>query len=160
MDSHISNLGVHANQRTHGPWNCSVPDVNQVKSVFQSVSDCTLEQMLQSFFSYYSSLDSAKYSVSVWSGVNSEGQQQPLSGPILLVQDPFEHSHNLSSHVSASNWLKFQQECQSAVQILTDYNRKRLNKAWGWCLLFTRKTLPESNFKKKKNQTNDDEMKE
>ncbi|CAF1019761.1 unnamed protein product [Didymodactylos carnosus] len=151
---------LSANQRTHGPWNCSVPDVNQVKSVFQSVSDCTLEQMLQSFFSYYSSLDSAKYSVSVWSGVNSEGQQQPLSGPILLVQDPFEHSHNLSSHVSASNWLKFQQECQSAVQILTDYNRKRLNKAWGWCLLFTRKTLPESNFKKKKNQTNDDEMKE
>ena len=65
---------------------------------------------------------------------------------VFSIFDPFEHDHNLTSNISASNWLKFQEECSLAHQILHESSKKRQNKSWGLSLILTRKSLPQKNL--------------
>lgn len=102
-----------------------------------------LEQLLQQFFSFYSTLSGSYYDLSPWTG----RLDSKASGSIpFSILDPFEHEHNLSANISDANWLKFQEECTLANQILAEAARKRQHKSWGLSLLLTRKSLPPKNF--------------
>ena len=99
--------------------------------------------MLQHFFSFYSTLHASQFDLSPWTG-RLEAKAS-LDIP-FSISDPFEHDHNLTSTVSHANWLKFQEECSLANQILAEASKKRQNKSWGLSLILTRKSLPQKNF--------------
>lgn len=137
---------------------------------FSKVHLHCLEQMLHHFFSFYSTFNASIYELSPWTG-----RLQPKTSTTIPLSlfDPFEHDHNLTGNVSSSNWLKFQDECTLANQILTEAAKKRQHKSWGLSLILTRKSLPSTNFHHQSqrssshqlvqwisNQNNEDELKE
>lgn len=144
-------------QRQHGPWNCSVPDINHFneqianmtigkntispKSYDETV--CCLEQMLDQFFVFYSKLNANEHQLSPWS---SKLETKSSTNTVFSIIDPFEHDHILTSNMSSSNWTKFQEECSLAHQILHEFSKKRQNKSWGLSLILTRKTLPQKDL--------------
>ena len=129
-----------AHKRQHGPWNCSIPDINQIE---KKMSDLSIEQMLHNFFSFYTKFNSNQYELSPWTGKLESKTSDTISFSIF---DPFEHNHNLTSNISQTNWLKFQEECSLANQILDEFSKKRQHKSWGLSLILTRKSLPQKNF--------------
>jgi len=127
-------------KKQHGPWNCSVPNLEQIQSKLTNLS---VEQTLHEFFSFYSTFDVQKNELSPWFG---EIRSKTSTNAIVSLADPFEHDHNLTGNISANNWMKFQEECQLAKQILDESSKKRLTKSWGLALILTRKSLPQKNF--------------
>ena len=113
-----------------------------------SLSLC-LEQILQQFFLFFSTFDGSHSDLSPWTG---RLESKASSSIPFSIVDPFEHGHNLSSNISHANWLKFQEECTLANQILTEAARKRQHKSWGLSLILTRKSLPPMNFHPEKQQ--------
>ncbi|CAF3302645.1 unnamed protein product [Rotaria sp. Silwood2] len=99
--------------------------------------------MLHNFFLFYSTFNANQYELSPWSGKLECKTSNTISFSIF---DPFEHNHNLTSNISQSNWLKFQEECSLVNQILDECSRKRQHKSWGLSLILTRKSLPKQNF--------------
>lgn len=99
--------------------------------------------MLHKFFLFYSTFDANQYELSPWIG---KLESKTSSTSPFSIFDPFEHDHNLTSNISQTNWLKFQEECSSANQILNECSKKRQHKSWGLSLILTRKSLPKQNF--------------
>ncbi len=101
------------------------------------------EQLLHNFVLFYSTFNASEYELSPWTG-----KLEPKSSITnsFSIFDPFEHDHNLTSNISQSNWLKFQEECSLTNQILTEFSKKRQHKSWGLSLVLTRKSLPQTNF--------------
>src|ERR1700749_1132979 len=99
--------------------------------------------MLRNFFLFYSTFNASQYELSPWTG-KLESKTSNTSS--LSIFDPFEHDHNLTSNISQSNWLKFQEECSLANQILDESSKKRQHKSWGLSMILTRKSLPQKNF--------------
>ncbi|CAF2465536.1 unnamed protein product [Rotaria sp. Silwood2] len=127
-------------KRQYGPWNCSVPDISQIE---RNILNVSIENMLHNFFLFYSTFNANQYELSPWSGKLECKTSNTISFSIF---DPFEHNHNLTSNISQSNWLKFQEECSLVNQILDECSRKRQHKSWGLSLILTRKSLPKQNF--------------
>ncbi|CAF0947367.1 unnamed protein product [Rotaria sp. Silwood1] len=127
-------------KRHYGPWNCSVPDINKIE---RNISNISIEHMLHNFFLFYSTFNANQYELSPWTGKLESKTSNTIPFSIF---DPFEHDHNLTSNISQSNWLKFQEECFLANQILDECSKKRQHKSWGLSLILTRKSLPKENF--------------
>ncbi|UJR23045.1 hypothetical protein I4U23_026071 [Adineta vaga] len=137
----VKSLSERANhKRQHGPWNCSIPDINQIE---KNISTGSLEQILHNFFKFYSKLNATEHELSPWSG---KLESKSSSTNSFSIFDPFEHDHNLTSNISQTNWVKFQEECSLANQILDESSKKRQNKSWGLSLILTRKSLPQKNL--------------
>ncbi|CAF0939318.1 unnamed protein product [Rotaria sordida] len=134
----LTERAIH--KRQYGPWNCSVPDINQIE---KNISNVSIEHMLHNFFLFYSTFNANQYELSPWLG-----KLECKTSNIILfsIFDPFEHDHNLTSNISQTNWLKFQEECLLAKQILDECSKKRQHKSWGLSLILTRKSLPKENF--------------
>jgi hypothetical protein len=103
-----------------------------------------VEQMLQQFFTFYSTYSASHFALSPWLGQLQTRNQ--ANAVVFSISDPFEHDHNLTGNLSHANWSKFQDECSRANQILIEAARKRQHKAWGLSLILTRKALPATNF--------------
>jgi len=99
--------------------------------------------MLHNFFLFYSKFNATEYDLSPWSGKLESKSSNTNSFSIF---DPFEHNHNLTLNLSQINWIKFQEECSLANQILDEFSKKRQHKSWGLSLILTRKSLPQKNF--------------
>jgi hypothetical protein len=99
--------------------------------------------MLHSFFLFYSKFNTNEYELSPWTG---KLELKTSNTTPFSIFDPFEHNHNLTSNLSQSNWLKFQEECSLVNQILDESSKKRQHKSWGLSLILTRKSLPQTNF--------------
>lgn len=99
--------------------------------------------MLRNFFLFYSKFNANEHEISPWTGKLELKNSTTI--PFSII-DPFEHDHNLTSNISQTNWLKFQEECSLANQILEECSKKRQNKSWGLSLILTRKSLPKNNF--------------
>ena len=99
--------------------------------------------MLHNFFVFYSTLNATEYELSPWTGNLKSKTSNAIPFSIF---DPFEHDHNLTSNISQTHWLKFQEECSLANRILNECSKKRHHKSWGLSLLITRKSLPQQNF--------------
>ncbi|CAF1396654.1 unnamed protein product [Adineta steineri] len=137
----VQSLAERANhKRQYGPWNCSIPDLNQIE---RNISDVSIEQLLHNFFKFYSTFNATQHELSPWTG---KLELKTSTTNLFSISDPFEHDHNLTSHISQTNWLKFQEECSLAIQILDESGKKRQNKSWGLSLILTRKSLPQKNF--------------
>ncbi|CAM4749946.1 unnamed protein product [Rotaria magnacalcarata] len=137
----VQNLAERATRkRQYGPWNCSVPEIKEIK---RNISNISLEYMLRRFFLFYSTFNADQYELSPWTGEFEPKTSNTIPFSIL---DPFEHDHNLTSNISQSNWLKFQEECSLAHQIFDECSKKRQHKSWGLSLILTRKSLPKNNF--------------
>jgi len=99
--------------------------------------------MLHNFFLFYSKFNANEYQLSPWTGKLESKSSNTNSFSIF---DPFEHNHNLTLNLSQINWIKFQEECSLANQILDEFSKKRQHKSWGLSLILTRKSLPQKNF--------------
>lgn len=99
--------------------------------------------MLHKFFLFYSKFNANESELSPWIG---KIQKKTSTLSSFSIYDPFEHNHNLTSNLSQTNWLKFQEECLLANQILDESSKKRLHKSWGLALILTRKSLPQKNY--------------
>lgn len=99
--------------------------------------------MLHKFFLFYSKFNANESELSPWTG---KLESKSSITPSFSIFDPFEHNHNLTSNLSQTNWLKFQEECLLVNQILTESSKKRQNKSWGLSLILTRKSLPQKDY--------------
>lgn len=125
-------------------WNCAFPNIESI--IWRSACAFTKEELLTKFFEFYSNFNLKNYVLCTLTGLKIEKKhflyhydslpvtftqyryKVKTDGELynrisydfegLCVQDPFDHSHNLTKTINSRKFLSLTEVCRETVAIL------------------------------------------